>query len=73
MNRRWNYAASSRTGAQPSVYTVNGQTIRPLGGESDKGYALLKSLDASQQKQAILSYNLADLVLGPVVLHHDSD
>jgi uncharacterized protein DUF3500 len=53
------------TGAQPSLYTVNGQTIRPLGGESDKGYALLKSLDANQQKQAILSYNLADLVLGP--------
>jgi hypothetical protein len=53
------------TGAQPSLYTVNGQTIRPLGGESDKGYALLKSLDATQQKQAILSYNLADLVLGP--------
>jgi len=53
------------TGAQPSLYTVNGQTIRPLGGESDKGYALLKSLDASQQKQAILGYNLADLVLGP--------
>jgi len=53
------------TGAQPSLYTVNGQTIRPLGGESDKGYALLKSLDASQEKQAILSYNLADLVLGP--------
>ena len=30
------------TGAQPSLYTVNGKTVRPLGGESDKALALLK-------------------------------
>jgi hypothetical protein len=53
------------TGAQPALYTLNGQTVRPLGGESDKAAALLNSLDANQKKQAVLSYKLADLVLGP--------
>ena len=53
------------TGAQPALYTVNGKTIRPLGRESDKAFALLQSLDENQRKQAILSYRLADLVLGP--------
>ncbi|HEY3840549.1 MAG TPA: DUF3500 domain-containing protein [Bryobacteraceae bacterium] len=53
------------TGAQPALYTVNGKTVRPLGGESDKAIALLNALDDNQKKQAILSYRLADLVLGP--------
>lgn len=53
------------TGAQPALYTMNGKTVRPLGGESDKGFALLQSLDEGQRKRAILSYELADLVLGP--------
>ncbi len=53
------------TGAQPALYTVNGKTVRPLGNESDKAIALLQSLDEQQRKQAILSYHLADLVLGP--------
>jgi hypothetical protein len=53
------------TGAQPSLYTVNGKTVRPLGRESDKAIALLNALDESQRKQAVLSYRLADLVLGP--------
>jgi hypothetical protein len=53
------------TGAQPALYTLNGKTVRPLGPESDKAYALLNSLDENQRKQAILSYRLADLVLGP--------
>jgi hypothetical protein len=53
------------TGAQPALYTVNGKTVRPLGPESDKALALLNALDESQRKQAILSYRLADLVLGP--------
>src|SRR5215831_11456039 len=53
------------TGAQPALYTINGKTIRPLGQESDKALALLNSLDETQRKQAILSYRLADLVLGP--------
>jgi hypothetical protein len=53
------------TGAQPALYTENGKTIRPLGQESDKAAALLNALDQSQRKQAILGYQLADLVLGP--------
>jgi hypothetical protein len=53
------------TGAQPALYTSGGKTVRPLGQESDKALALLNALDGSQRKQAILSYRLADLVLGP--------
>jgi hypothetical protein len=53
------------TGAQPALYTSNGKTVRPLGQESDKALALLNALDENQQKQAILSYRVADLVLGP--------
>jgi hypothetical protein len=53
------------TGAQPAIYTLNGKAVRPLAGESDKAFALLNALDDGQKKQAILSYRLADLVLGP--------
>ena len=53
------------TGAQPALYTIDGKTVRPLGQESDKAVLLLTALDESQRKQAILSYRLADLVLGP--------
>jgi hypothetical protein len=53
------------TGAQPALFTANGKTVRPLAGESDKALALLNALDDTQRKQAILSFRLADLVLGP--------
>jgi hypothetical protein len=53
------------TGAQPALYTIGGKIVRPLGPESDKGFALLQALDDKERKQAILSYQLADLVLGP--------
>ncbi len=53
------------TGAQPALFTSNGKTVRPLGPESDEALALLNALDDNQKKQAILSYRLADLVLGP--------
>jgi hypothetical protein len=53
------------TGAQPALYTSNGKIIRPLAQESDKALALLNALDNNQRKKAILSYKLADLVLGP--------
>ena len=55
----------SLTAAQPALYTLNGKTVRPLGQENDKAFALLNSLDENQMKQAILSYRVADLVLGP--------
>jgi len=53
------------TGAQPALYTLDGKTVRPLGQESDKALALLNALDENQRNQAILSYRVADLVLGP--------
>ncbi len=53
------------TGAQPALYTANGKIVRPLGQESDKALALLNALDDTERKQAVLSYQLADLVLGP--------
>jgi hypothetical protein len=53
------------TGAQPALFHLNGETIRPLGRESDKALALLESLSDEQRKQAILGYRVADLVLGP--------
>jgi hypothetical protein len=51
--------------AQPAKYTLNGQTVRPLGHENDKGFALIDALNAAQQKRAILNYAVTDLVLGP--------
>jgi len=51
--------------AQPAKYTLNGQTIRPLGHENDKGFALINALNAAQLKRAVLSYKVTDLVLGP--------
>jgi hypothetical protein len=57
--------APTLTGAQPALYTSKGKTVRPLGQESDKAFALLNALDENQRRQAILGYRLADLVLGP--------
>jgi hypothetical protein len=53
------------TGAQPASFQLQGRTIRPLGRESDKALALLKSLDEKQRRQAVLNYAVPDLVLGP--------
>lgn len=55
----------SHTGAQPAVYEFEGKTVRPLGRETDKAFALLSSLDDVQRKQAILGVQMRDLVLGP--------
>jgi hypothetical protein len=53
------------TGAQPASFQLDGKTIRPVGRESDKALALLQSLDETQRKQAVLNYEVPDLVLGP--------
>ncbi len=55
----------SLTAAQPAKYTLNGKTVRPLGAENDKAFAVINALDAAQQKSAILPYQVKDLVLGP--------
>ena len=57
--------APSLPAAQPATYSFEGRTIRPLGDENDKAFALINALDDSQRAQAILSYRVADLVLGP--------
>jgi hypothetical protein len=57
--------APSLPAAQPATYTVEGRTVRPLGNENDKAFALINALDANQRGQAILNYRVADLVLGP--------
>src|SRR4029079_11416399 len=59
-----NVMTPSLPAAQPAKYTLNGQTIRPLGQENDKGFALINALNAEQQRQAILNYEVRDLVLG---------
>ena len=57
--------APSHTGAQPAIYQLEGKTVRPLGRETDKAFALVNSLDEAQRKQAILGVQMHDLVLGP--------
>ena len=60
-----NVMTPSLPAAQPAIYKLNGETVRPLGSENDKSFALVNSLDATQQKLAILNYQVSDLVLGP--------
>jgi hypothetical protein len=62
---RNNTLTPSHTGAQPATYTLNGQSIRPLGNENDKAFALVNALDESLQKQALLNYQVKATVLGP--------
>lgn len=51
--------------AQPARYVLNGETVRPLGHENDKAFALVNALDANERREAILNYRVDDLVLGP--------
>jgi hypothetical protein len=57
--------APTHTGTQPASYSVDGRTIRPLGDENDKAFALINALTADQQKQAVLGVEVRNLVLGP--------
>jgi hypothetical protein len=61
---RDNVMTPSLPAAQPATYTLNGETVRPLGKENDKGFALVNALDAAQRTQAVLGYQVNDLVLG---------
>lgn len=60
-----NIMTPSLPAAQPASFKLNGETVRPLGKENDKAFELINSLDAAQQKQAILPYQVPNLVLGP--------
>ena len=57
--------APSHTAAQPATYELEGRTVQPLGREVELSAALLRSLDAKQREQAILGFQVRDLVLGP--------
>ena len=57
--------APSLPAAQPATFTVEGRTVRPLGNENDKAFALINALNTEQRGQAILSSRVADLVVGP--------
>lgn len=57
--------APSLPAAQPAIYELEGRTVRPLGREVDKAFALFSSLDEAQRRQAILGFQIRDLVLGP--------
>ena len=52
-------------GVQPSSYTANGATVRPIGDIYDEAIALVTSLDATQKPKAVLGSSIIDLVLGP--------
>lgn len=57
--------APSLPAAQPATFEWEGRQVRPLGRETDKAFALINALDASQREQAMLKSRVADLVLGP--------
>lgn len=50
---------------QPAKFTRDGQTVRPMGRETDKALELIQALTDEQRKQAILGAQMRDLVLGP--------
>jgi Protein of unknown function (DUF3500) len=56
--------APSLPAAQPAIYEFEGRTVRPLGNENDKAFALINALDDSQRQKAIIGSQVADLVLG---------
>jgi hypothetical protein len=55
----------THTGAQPATFTLEGRTVRPLGDENDKAFALVNALTPEQRRQAILGVQVRNLVLGP--------
>jgi hypothetical protein len=62
---RQNLLEPTHTGTQPATYALAGRTIRPLGDENDKAFALINTLNPEQRKQAVLGSDLRNLVLGP--------
>ena len=65
MAGRENVLAPTHTGAQPASYSVDGKLVRPLGDENDRAFELINALTPEQQKQAILGFEVRNLVLGP--------
>ncbi|MEM6363619.1 MAG: DUF3500 domain-containing protein [Planctomycetota bacterium] len=57
--------APSHTGAQPVVFKIDDQEIRPLAGENDLAFELVGSFTQTQKQIAILSDRRGNLVAGP--------
>ena len=57
--------APSHTAAQPATFELEGRTVQPLGREVELSRALLESFDGKQREQAMLGFQVRDLVLGP--------
>ena len=55
----------THTGAQPASFSIEGKTVRPLGDENDKAFALVNALTPEQRQQAVLGVEVRNLVLGP--------
>jgi hypothetical protein len=55
----------THTGTQPEKFTRDGKSVRPLGAENDKAFALVNALDDKQRAQAILGAKARNLALGP--------
>jgi hypothetical protein len=51
-------------GAQPASYAAAGTSAEPLCGETTKAFALVDALDANQQKEAVLTTPVKEIVLG---------
>jgi hypothetical protein len=62
---RENVMTPSLIAVQPAKYNVNGRTVRPLGRETDKAFELVNALSPEQRKEAVLGFQMRDLVLGP--------
>jgi Protein of unknown function (DUF3500) len=75
-----NVLTPSFVGVQPAEYTLDeagdlsafgpasvlgSGAIRPMGVENDEAFELVNALDSEQQDQAILDYEVSELVLGP--------
>ncbi|GLP81021.1 DUF3500 domain-containing protein [Mycobacterium antarcticum] len=52
-------------GAQPATYEHGASEVEPLSGETKKAFAVMDSLDATQQRQALLDTPMKEIVLGP--------
>ena len=48
---RQNVLTPTHTGTQPASYTVDGRTIRPLGDENDKAFALVNALSPTSRSR----------------------
>ena len=57
-------AGDEETFVPDGVLQAEGGTVRPMADENDLAFELINSLDAEQQEQAILDYDVSALVLG---------